>query len=64
MISNHQSHLHLMCLLMLTPKMVVVTNQWVWRNPIYGPLIRRAEFVPAAEGVENHMTQLRSLVER
>ena len=63
-ISNHQSHLDLMCLLMLTPKMVVITNEWVWRNPIYGPLIRRAEFVPAAEGVENYMPQLQSLVER
>ena len=63
-ISNHQSHLDLMCLLMLTPKMVVITNEWVWCNPIYGPLIRRAEFVPAAEGVENYMPQLRSLVER
>ena len=63
-ISNHQSHLDLMCLLMLTPRMVVITNEWVWRNPIYGPLIRRAEFVPAAEGVENYMPQLRSLVER
>ena len=63
-ISNHQSHLDLMCLLMLTPKMVVITNDWVWRNPIYGPLIRRAEFVPAAEGVDNYMPQLRSLVER
>ncbi|MBO6078426.1 MAG: 1-acyl-sn-glycerol-3-phosphate acyltransferase [Bacteroidaceae bacterium] len=63
-ISNHQSHLDLMCVLMLTPKMVVITNEWVWRNPIYGPLIRRAEFVPAAEGVENFMPQLRSLVER
>jgi len=63
-ISNHQSHLDLMCLLMLTPKMVVITNEWVWRNPIYGPLIRRAEYVPAAEGVENYMPQLKSLVER
>lgn len=63
-ISNHQSHLDLMCLLMLTSKMVVITNDWVWHNPIYGPLIRRAEFVPAAEGVENYMPQLRSLVER
>ena len=63
-ISNHQSHLDLMCLLMLTPRMVVITNEWVWHNPIYGPLIRRAEFVPAAEGVENYMPQLRSLVER
>ena len=63
-ISNHQSHLDLMCLLMLTPRMVVITNDWVWRNPIYGALIRRAEFVPAANGVDNYMPQLRSLVER
>ena len=63
-ISNHQSHLDLMCLLMLTPRMVVITNDWVWRNPIYGALIRRAEFVPAAEGVDNYMPQLRNLVER
>lgn len=63
-ISNHQSHLDLMCLLMLTPKMVVVTNDWVWRNPIYGPLIRRAEFIPAAEGVERYLPQLKSLVSR
>jgi len=64
MISNHQSHLDLMCLLMLTPKIVVITNEWAWRNPIYGALIRRAEYVPAAEGIENYMPQLRSLVER
>lgn len=63
-ISNHQSHLDLMCLLMLHPKLVVITNDWVWRNPIYGALIRRAEFIPAAEGVERYMPQLRSLVER
>ena len=63
-VSNHQSHLDLMCLMMLTPKMIVVTNDWVWRNPIYGALIRRAEFVPAAEGIEEYMPQFRSLVER
>ena len=63
-ISNHQSHLDLMCLMMLTSKMIVVTNDWVWRNPIYGALIRRAEFVPAAEGIEDYMPQFRSLVER
>ena len=63
-ISNHQSHLDLMCLMMLTPKMIVVTNDWVWRNPIYGALIRRAEFVPAANGIEDYMPQFRSLVER
>ena len=63
-ISNHQSHLDLMCLLMLNPKMVVITNDWVWRNPIYGAIIRRAEFIPAADGIDAYMPQLSSLVSR
>ena len=63
-ISNHQSHLDLMCLLMLTPKMVVVTNKWVWNNPLYGALIHRAEFVPAEDGIEEALPKLRELAQR
>lgn len=63
-ISNHQSHLDLMCILMLTPKIVVVTNEWVWKNPIYGPIIRRAEFIPAADGIGDQMDHLHDLVRR
>lgn len=63
-ISNHQSHLDLMCILMLTPKIVVVTNEWVWKNPIYGPLIRRAEYIPAADGIGDQMDHLHDLVRR
>ena len=63
-ISNHQSHLDLMCILMLTPKIVVVTNEWVWRNPIYGPIIRRAEYIPAADGIGDQMDHLHDLVRR
>ena len=63
-ISNHQSHLDLMCLLMLTPKMVVVTNKWVWNNPLYGALIHRAEFVPAGDGIEDALPKLRDLASR
>jgi len=63
-ISNHQSHLDLMCILMLTPKIVVVTNEWVWKNPIYGPIIRRAEYIPAADGIGDQMDHLHDLVSR
>ena len=63
-VSNHQSHLDLMCLLMLHPKMVVVTNRWVWHNPFYGAIIHKAEFVPAAEGVEEALPQFKALAER
>ena len=63
-ISNHQSHLDLMCLMMLTPKIVFLTNDWVWHNPFYGMVIHRAEFYPVSNGIENHVEQLRSLYDR
>lgn len=63
-ISNHQSHLDLMCVLMLAPKIVVLTNDWVWRNPLYGLLIRYAEFYPVSDGLETNIERLRNLAER
>ncbi len=63
-ICNHQSHLDLMCQLVFTPKIVFLTNQWVWNNPFYGLLIRNAEYLPVIDGLESLMPHLRSLVER
>jgi 1-acyl-sn-glycerol-3-phosphate acyltransferase len=63
-ISNHQSHLDLMCLLMLTPKLIILTNDWVWRNPFYGKIIRYAEFYPVSNGIENAIPQLEDAVSR
>ena len=63
-ICNHQSHLDLACQLIFTPNIVFLTNQWVWNNPIYGLLIRNAEFYPVAEGIDELLPRLRSLVKR
>ena len=63
-ICNHQSHLDLMCQLVFSPKVVFLTNEWVWNNPFYGLLIRNAEYLPVKDGLENIMPQLRSLVNR
>ena len=63
-ICNHQSHLDLLCQLVLTPKVVFLTNDRVWHNPFYGLLIRNAEYLPANEGLEKLMPHIRSLVER
>jgi 1-acyl-sn-glycerol-3-phosphate acyltransferase len=63
-ICNHQSHLDLMCQLILSPNMVFLTNDWVWNNPFYGLLIRNAEFYPVREGLDELLPKLRSLVER
>jgi len=63
-ICNHQSHLDLMCLMMLTPKIVFMTNDWAWNNPLYSYVIHRAEFLPASKGMEQNMEQLRDLYNR
>lgn len=63
-ICNHQSHLDLMCMLMLTPRLVILTNDWVWKNPFYGMIIRHAEFYPVSDGIDKNLKRLRSLVKR
>lgn len=63
-ICNHQSHLDLMCQLIFTPDLIFLTNDWVWNNPFYGLLIRNAEYYPVAEGIDNLLPKLRSVVER
>ncbi len=63
-VANHQSHLDLVSILMLTPKVVVLTKNWVWRNPLYAHIIRYAEYLPAEAGYDNLIPRLRDLVAR
>lgn len=63
-VCNHQSHLDLMPMLALTPKLIVLTTDWVWNSPFYGYIIRSAEFLPVSMGIDAIMPQLKSLVER
>ena len=62
-ISNHQGHLDLMCIMMMTPNLVVLTNERVWHNPLYGWIIRLAKFYPVTNGVEYNIAKLRELID-
>lgn len=61
-ISNHQSHLDLMAIMMLTPKLIILTKNWVWHNPFYGIVIRYADFFPITD-TEQMMKDLKTKVE-
>ncbi|NLI36350.1 MAG: MMPL family transporter [Bacteroidales bacterium] len=63
-ICNHQSHLDLMCLMMLTPQIIILTNDWVWNNPFYGMIIKYAEFYPVSNGIDTNLPKLKDLTER
>ncbi|MDR3252510.1 MAG: 1-acyl-sn-glycerol-3-phosphate acyltransferase, partial [Tannerella sp.] len=63
-ICNHQSHLDLMCVMMLTPKLIILTNDWVWNSPFYGRLIKYADYYPVSDGIEKAIDRLQGAVDR
>ncbi len=62
-IANHQSQLDLLYLLALNPKIICLTNHWVWHNPFYGFIIRYADFYPVENGIEQTLPQLRQAIQ-
>ena len=61
---NHQSHLDLLYTLLLSPKVVALTNRWLWNCPFYGWIIRYADFLPIVDGIEENLPKLKKLVEK
>ncbi len=63
-ICNHQSHFDVLPVLALHPKVILLTNEWVWNSPFYGYLLRKAEFYPVTEGLEKNLAHMKELVSR
>ena len=63
-ICNHQSHFDVLPIIALHPKVILLTNEWVWNSPFYGYLIRKAEFYPVTDGLEKNFAHMKELVAR
>ncbi len=63
-ISNHQSHADLMLIKLLHPKILVLTNARNYNNPLYGLLLRYADYIPAAEGYEKNLERIANRVKQ
>ncbi len=61
-IANHQSFIDILILLSLHPKLVMVTNSWVWRSPFFGRIVRYADFYHTADGYDSLAGTLREKV--
>ena len=63
-VANHQSMLDLTAVMQLTPRLIILTKDWVWRNPLFGCIVRLAEYYPVFDGIEGKEEKFRSLIRR
>ena len=61
-ISNHQSLIETPSFLRLHPKIIILTNEWVWNSPLWGPVARMASFFNAERGIDNILDSLKEKV--
>ncbi len=61
-IANHQSFIDILLLLSTTPKIVMVTNGWVWNSPFFGRIVRYADFHHTGNGYEELARRLKERV--
>ena len=56
-ICNHQSSLDIVPLIMLYPKILILTNNKKWNAPFFGPVIRMADYFPS-EQIEQQVDKI------
>lgn len=61
---NHQSHIDLVVILKLHPKIIVLTNEWVWNNIFYGTIVRYLDYIPSHVGLEQQLTKVQEKVKQ
>jgi 1-acyl-sn-glycerol-3-phosphate acyltransferase len=62
LIANHQSFLDILVMTRLHPKVILLTNDWVWNSPLFGKLVKLAGYYPVARGIENGISELQEKV--
>lgn len=61
-ICNHQSILDPVCLMALSPKIVIITGKKVWHNPVVHRILKFADFLSIEQGADVLLTQCRQRI--
>jgi uncharacterized protein len=62
-ISNHQSFIDILLTAMMHPKVLLLTNHWVWNSPLFGWVVKLADYYPVDAGAEGSVNKLRLRVQ-
>lgn len=62
-VANHTSFLDVLLTIMLHPKLILVTNKWVWNSPVFGSVVRLADYYPVTEGTDEGLDRLKQRIE-
>ncbi|MCX6306872.1 MAG: 1-acyl-sn-glycerol-3-phosphate acyltransferase [Bacteroidetes bacterium] len=62
-VANHQSVLDILSMIMLSPRIVLLTNKWVWNSPLFGYVVRLAGYHPIFEGADPAIDTLKTKIE-
>jgi uncharacterized protein len=62
LIANHTSFLDILLTTMLHPKLILLTNKWVWNSPVFGGVVRLADYYPVMEGAEDSIDRVKDRV--
>jgi 1-acyl-sn-glycerol-3-phosphate acyltransferase len=61
-IANHSSILDILVTVMQHPKLILLTNDWVYHSPVYGKLVQLADYYPVADGTDAAIQRLKDII--
>lgn len=62
-IANHQSFIDVLSFISFHPKVIILTNDWVYNSPIFGAQIRYLGFLAGSHGIDENIAKARPWVE-
>jgi 1-acyl-sn-glycerol-3-phosphate acyltransferase len=63
-IVNHQSFIDTLHIMMLHPKLILFTNDWVYHSKMFGIVVRLAGYYPVSMGADESVERLEVLVSK